>query len=112
MRTNIYKQKIVELLKKKHLLTMAEIHKAIPEADYSTVFRNIEQLLTSKEIKKITIDNKSVAYESSQDSHDHFICNDCGEIESIHLNIQKQFKKNLITDITIRGTCDSCANTK
>jgi len=108
MRTNVYKEKILNLLKKKHLLTIAEIHKAIPDADYSTIFRNVEQLLGDKEIKKVMIDNKSVAYESSKDSHDHFICNDCGEVESIHLPIRKQLKSRSITDITIRGICNGC----
>lgn len=61
MRTNIYKEHILNLLKKKHLLTIAEIHKAIPDADYSTVFRNIEQLLKDRKIKRILVDNKSVA---------------------------------------------------
>ncbi len=108
MRTNIYKEQILSLLKKKHLLTIAEIHKVIPDADYSTIFRNVEQLLGDKEIKKVMIDNKSVAYESSKDSHDHFICNDCGGVESIHLPIRKQLKSRSVTDITIRGTCDGC----
>ncbi len=108
MRTNIYKQKIITLFQKKHLLTISEIHKALPEANYSTVFRNVEQLLKDRQIKKVMIDDKSVAYESSKDSHDHFICNDCGVVESIHVPIDNQFKKKIVTDITVRGTCDNC----
>jgi len=108
MRTNIYKEKIVRLLQRNHLLTIAEIHKAIPEANYSTVFRNIEQLLADEQIKKVIVDNKSVAYESSKDSHDHFICNDCGNIESICLPIKNELKNKVVTDITIRGICANC----
>jgi len=108
MRTNIYKQRIVTLLQKKHLLTISEIHKAIPEADYSTIFRNVEQLLVDGDIKKILIDNKSVAYESAQDSHDHFICNDCGEVEEMHLPIREALKGKSVSDVTIRGTCNDC----
>lgn len=109
MRTNVYKEQILNLLKKKHLLTISEIHKAIPEADYSTIFRNVEQLLNKKEIKKVMIDQKSIAYESSEDSHDHFICNDCGTIESIHIP-HKSIKGHKIDDITVRGSCNKCTD--
>jgi len=107
MRTNIYKEKIVSLLRKKHLLTIAEIHKAIPEADYSTIFRNVEHLLAGKVIKKVMIDNKSVAYELAKENHDHFICNDCGTVESIHIP-HNSIKGRKIDDITVRGSCNKC----
>lgn len=109
MRTNIYKEKIISLLRKKHLLTIAEIHKAIPEADYSTIFRNVEHLLAGKVIKKVMIDNKSIAYESAMDSHDHFICNNCGTVESIHIP-HKSIKGRKVDDITVRGSCNKCTN--
>jgi Fe2+ or Zn2+ uptake regulation protein len=108
MRTNIYKEHILKLLAKKHLLTIAEIHKAIPDADYSTVFRNIEQLLADKKIKRVMIDNKSVAYESAHESHDHFICNDCGKVEKIHIP-HTAIKGRKVEDITVRGSCVCCS---
>ncbi len=109
MRTNIYKEHILKLLKKKHLLTIAEIHKAIPDADYSTVFRNVEQLLSDKKIKRVMIDNKSMAYESAHESHDHFICNDCGKVEEIHIP-HKAIKGRRVDDITVRGSCTNCTD--
>lgn len=107
MRNNVYKKQIVNLLNNKHLLSIAEIKEAIPEVDYSTVFRNVEQLLKDKAIKRIILDNKSVAYESALDSHDHFICNDCGKVEEIHIP-HNTLKGHRIDDITIRGSCDQC----
>jgi Fe2+ or Zn2+ uptake regulation protein len=107
MRTNIYKDQIVKLLKKKHLLTIAQIHKAIPNVDYSTVFRNVEQLLKGGAIKQVLVDSKSVAYESSSESHDHFICNDCGKVESIQIP-HNSIKGRKIDDITVRGSCTKC----
>jgi Fur family peroxide stress response transcriptional regulator len=107
MRTNIYKDQIVKLLKKKHLLTIAQIHKAIPNVDYSTVFRNVEQLLKGGAIKQVLVDSKSVAYESSSESHDHFICNDCGKVESIHIP-HNSIEGRKIDDITVRGSCTDC----
>lgn len=109
MRTNVYKEKIISLLRKKHLLTIAEIHKAIPKADYSTIFRNVEQLLADKKIKKVMIDNKFVAYESAKEGHDHFICNDCGTVESIDIP-HNSITGRKIDDITVRGSCDKCTD--
>jgi len=108
MRTNIYKDQIVKLLKKKHLLTIAEIHKAIPNADYSTVFRNVEQLLKDSTIKRVLVDSKSVAYESSKESHDHFVCNDCGKIKEVHISRESLPRDAFISDIMVRGTCKNC----
>jgi len=109
MRTNVYKEQILNLLQERHLLTISDIHKSIPNADYSTVFRNVEQLLKDKAIKRVLIDSKSVAYESSKESHDHFICNDCGKIESLHIQVPKKaLNSKSVSDITIRGSCEQC----
>lgn len=111
MRTNVYKEKILKLLQKKHLLTIAEIHKAIPDADYSTVFRNIKHLLKDKEIKKVMVDKRSISYESAQQCHDHFICIDCGLVESIHIPLpHTSITGRKIDDITVRGSCNKCVN--
>jgi Fe2+ or Zn2+ uptake regulation protein len=109
MRTSIYKNKIIELLKKKHLLSIADIHKHIPEADFSTIYRNVNQLLEEKAIRKLVVGNKSIEYESAFDSHDHFICNDCGKVESIHLHIDTSLLRQKVSDVTVRGTCTECA---
>ena len=109
MMTNIYKKQILELLQKRHLLTISEINNIIPDADYSTVFRNIEQLLKDNEIKKVMINNKLTAYESIKDNHDHFICNGCGGVESISLLIsQRDLNNKTVSDITVRGACAKC----
>ncbi len=107
MRINVYKEYILKLLKKKHLLTIAEIHKAIPTADYSTVFRNVEQLLAERKIKRVMINNKFTAYESYQESHDHFICVDCGKIEEVNIS-HNLIKGRKIHDVTVRGSCSKC----
>ena len=109
MRNNIYKDKILSILKQKHLLTIAELHKMLPDADYSTIFRNVEQLLTDKHIKKVMVDQKSTFYELTDNGHDHFICTDCGTVEAIHLSLNKTSLKNKkVSDVTVRGVCDSC----
>jgi Fe2+ or Zn2+ uptake regulation protein len=109
MRTNIYKEHIIKLFSKKHLLTIPEIHRAISNADYSTIFRNIEKLLDDKKIKRVIVNNKIIAYESIKESHDHFICNDCGKIEEISMP-HNSINGRSVEDITVRGRCNKCIN--
>lgn len=114
MRTNIYKEKIVSLLKKEHLLSIGDIHKHIPSADYSTVYRNIEQLVQAGSIKKVILDKDKVLYEinNTGSQHDHFICTDCGSVDELDrsmLNLKsKSFKNCTVTDILFRGICEKC----
>lgn len=106
MNKNIYKEKILNLLKKHHLLNISDIHKNIKDADYSTIFRNVEQLVKENKIKKIIIDKNNTNYESIEEDHYHFICNKCEKIEEIKEKIK--IKNKEITDILIRGYCNKC----
>lgn len=112
MRTNIYKDKIKKLLKNKHLLSIYDIYKHISDADYSTVYRNIEQLVADKEIKKVIFDKDKVMYEinGAQNNHDHFICVDCGSIDELERPVMSSdfLKKCSITDVLVRGLCQNC----
>ncbi|HMO01989.1 MAG TPA: transcriptional repressor [Oligoflexia bacterium] len=109
MRTHLYRKQIFSLLRRKHFMSIAEIHKAIPEADYSTVFRNVKQLLAAGEVRRVFLDRKSFVYELAEHQHDHFICNDCGQVESFHLPVDKRvFKGRQVNEITVRGTCCDC----
>lgn len=112
MRTNVYKQKIVSVLNKRHLLTIQEIYKIIPEIDYSTVVRNIEQLVKESKVRKIVLDKSRVMYEvnESEENHDHFVCVKCDVVEKLDRNVidQKYLKHNTIADVLIRGLCQSC----
>jgi len=109
MRVSVYKDKIIDVLGKNHLMSIAQIHESLPEADYSTIFRNVEKLLVEKIIKKVNLD-KEVMYELTEEGHDHFICDDCGKVESIHINQDKinLKSKNRISDITVHGICENC----
>lgn len=106
MNKNVYKDKILSLINKNHLLSISEIHKNIKNADYSTVFRNVESLEKEGKIKKILIDKNNTAYEKSSDDHYHFICNNCEKIEEVKENIKIKDRK--ITDVLIRGLCKKC----
>lgn len=109
MRTSIYKKEILKVLSKHHVLSIADIHRAIPDADYSTIYRNIEKLLEEKEIKKVLIDQKTSLYEIVDDhAHDHFVCDDCGDVAEISIPREGLGVKLPVSDITVRGQCGDC----
>jgi Fe2+ or Zn2+ uptake regulation protein len=108
MRTSAYKEKILSVLSKKHLLSVAEIKKLVG-ADFSTVFRNLESLVKEGEIKKIVISKDSVMYEKSEGhAHDHFVCDDCGKVESLEISHNNLKISGSVKDILVRGSCGEC----
>jgi Fe2+ or Zn2+ uptake regulation protein len=111
MRINIYKNKILKLLEKNHLLGISDIHKKVRDANYSTIYRNVEQLVSDSLLKKIILDKDRVVYEinNSRNNHDHFVCTDCGDIEEINISENLQLsKKYKIKDLLVRGSCQDC----
>jgi Fe2+ or Zn2+ uptake regulation protein len=112
MRTNVYKDKIIKLLNKNHLMSILDIHKKISDADYSTVYRNVEQLVADGELKKIVFDKDKVMYEADngKNRHDHFVCNGCGSVDEIDHSFSdsKFLEKYNVTDILVKGFCKSC----
>ena len=109
MKTNIYQKRILSLFQKKHMLTISQVHEAIPEADYSTIFRNIDHLFKNNQLKAVTTGKKSVMYELAENDHAHFVCDDCGRIESIYLAVGKTVEGRLIKDVLLKGICTDCA---
>lgn len=110
MRTNIYKNKILTVLEKNHLLSISDIHKKIKGADFSTIYRNVEKLVSEDEIKKVIFDKDNVVYEinNKSDNHDHFLCIKCGDVEEMHISSNKLLTNHTVTDIIIRGLCFAC----
>ena len=112
MRTNIHKNKILSVLKKHHLLSISDIHKEITTADYSTVYRNVEQLAADNEIRRVVLGKNNVMYElnDKENQHDHFLCNDCGDIESVNISYEKLsiLNEREVTDVLLKGLCEKC----
>ncbi len=111
MRKNIYKEKIINLLEKNHLLSINEIHNHFLNADFSTISRNINKLVIEKKIKKVVLDKDNVKYEINnlKNHHDHVICNKCGKVDEIEISFNKNKVKNFsLIDIIVKGICNKC----
>ena len=107
MRTPKYKKEILRFFDAHHLLSLADLEKMLPEADYSTVFRNVKYLTESGTLKKITVEKNRVLYELAGHKHDHFVCDGCESVEAVHLPRPKN-TKFIITEVIARGACAEC----
>ena len=109
MRTNVYKEKILAVLANAHLLSIADVHHKVAKANFSTIFRNIEQLCADGLVRKVMISKDVMLYELIEKNHhhDHFVCTDCGTIETIHLP-EKLITQGTVCEVLIRGICPNC----
>lgn len=109
MRSNVYKNKVLAVLKRGHLLSISDIHKAVGGADFSTVFRNVERLVNEGLLKRVVVNKDIVLFETAeQHVHDHFVCNYCGLVEAIPLSKRIHLQGKRIADVLVRGTCGKC----
>lgn len=112
MKVNLYKKKVLEILQNNHLLSIGGIHKKIGTINYSTVYRNIQQLLGDKKIKKIVFSKSKIMYEvvCLKNNHDHFICNKCEKIEELNIPAKKISlpEEYILSDIVVKGICKKC----
>jgi Fur family transcriptional regulator, ferric uptake regulator len=111
MKTSLYKEKILKIFQDTHVLSIADVHKKLKGADFSTIYRNIESLLKEGKLKKIIVNEDITVYERADAKHhDHFICTECGEVEEVHIaaNILGKGSKAKAKDVVIRGVCGPC----
>lgn len=109
MRNNLHKDKILAQLEKAHMLSIADLQQAIPGADFSTIFRNIEKLVEEGIVKRIVLDKNTVMYEldDPKHRHGHFYCNDCGKVESLVIPAMVA-KGKTVDDVLVKGSCEDC----
>ena len=91
-----------------------------PHLSLGTVYRNLNQLVETKQIKKLDLGDTMVHYDGNIQPHMHFICNYCQTIYDLDNNdkkIIKQFEKTYkhhieVIDINMSGICEKCLEKK
>lgn len=113
MNVSKYKQSILSLFTEHHLLSINDVCTLLPQADYSTIYRNIESLESEGILTKLTFDTKRTLYELSEKhtEHHHFVCQECTQIsdiptEYIHIT---PFTHTTIETIVMYGKCQTCS---
>lgn len=94
-----------------------KVHKVDSTIGQATVYRNINKLVESNDIKKLSIKNEIDHYDGDLSNHYHFICTSCNKIIDIfdvNIDIPKETinkKYNIVidaSDILLYGKCKDC----
>lgn len=112
MRTNQYRKQLLKVLTGNNHSSIADLQKMVPSADYSTIYRNVEQMVSEGVLRKVVLDKGTTLYEriEPKDEHGHFVCTHCSDVESIQTpKLRGAFVRNhTVTDIVVRGLCQTC----
>ena len=82
----------------------------------ATIYKNVNLMLEASFIQEVKIPNTKSVYELTKDTHSHIICDNCGDITDIELNLESvvsnavqisNYKINK-SDLILSGTCKNC----
>jgi len=82
----------------------------------ATIYKNINLMLENSFIQEVKIPNAKSVYELTKASHSHLVCNKCGEVEDITIDLDSIIKsvpktsdfKIDSTNLILSGTCHKC----
>ncbi len=87
-----------------------------PTVSKMSVYNTIEVLLSAGLIKRITIENNEVRYDSMLENHGHFKCGSCGKVYNFDIDMNHLPFKGLENfeieqkDVYFKGICPSCSH--
>jgi Fur family peroxide stress response transcriptional regulator len=92
------------------------IKKKFPSISLATVYKNINAMLEKDFILEVKIPNQKSKYELAKESHSHIMCESCGKVEDVLLNLDAIAQKaaNLThyqinnDALVLSGICPSC----
>ncbi len=82
----------------------------------ATIYKNINLMLEASFIQEVKVPNEKSVYELTKDAHSHIICQSCGEIVDIELDLDSVISdavkesnyKIEKSDLVLSGTCQNC----
>ena len=82
----------------------------------ATIYKNINLMLEASFIQEVKIPNEKSVYELTKDTHSHIVCDSCGEIMDIELNLESIMSNAAQTSsykinksaLIFSGTCKNC----
>lgn len=115
MKITKQRKKILSFLKENHgAFSAKDIHKALPEMDLVTIYRNLKTFSENGHIKTVNINSSEKMYEYFEEDHEHAICNTCGDLKHVHLNKNKVKEMLEIEgfnikdlEILVKGECNN-----
>ena len=82
----------------------------------ATIYKNINLMLEASFIQEVKIPYKKSVYELTKETHSHIVCDRCGDIVDIELDLdsivsnamKKSSYKINKSDLILSGTCKNC----
>ncbi|QOP40698.1 Fur family transcriptional regulator [Sulfurimonas marina] len=82
----------------------------------ATIYKNINIMIENAFIQEVKLPNAKSVYELTKEAHSHLVCEKCGEVEDIHLDLSPihefdlshiNFQVNKV-DMVLSGLCKNC----
>ena len=92
------------------------LRKKFNSISLATIYKNINIMLENSFIQEVKIPHEKSVYELSKEAHSHLVCDKCGEIEDISIDLSQvsnatatntHFKIDKI-DLVFSGICQKC----
>ena len=96
----------------------AQVREAQPTIARSTVYRALEALAATGDVRAAHLGGSSVRYEVADRPHHHAICQACGRVQHLDEELVGAIEEELArrvgftsvrTDLVVLGLCPSCA---
>ena len=87
-----------------------------PSISLATIYKNLNIMGESAFVQEVKIPNAKSVYELTKETHSHLVCNECGEVQDIILDLSHmshaaaQISHFQITkaDLVFSGICKNC----
>ncbi|MGH7963250.1 MAG: Fur family transcriptional regulator [Candidatus Binatia bacterium] len=93
------------------------MRKTIPHISLGTVYRNLQRLVAEEKIRMLLLGGQVARYDPVLGEHGHFICQQCGRVEDVLLERDRQEALAPLMDegftvtahsMAIQGLCRRC----
>lgn len=110
-------RKILNILSENRChLTAEDIIRQMENVGTATVYRALETLEESGQIRKLSISQKTAVYEYVRENHAHLVCRQCGKVVDIAADFSRMIAEAAKccghlaewADVTAYGTCSDC----
>ena len=97
------------------------VKKHLPKISISTVYRNLEHMCETGEVRKLGVGGSQRRYDGNSMPHHHIRCTECGRVDDVHLqwstelenNVKEQSGYEVTGHVTLfLGKCENCCKTK
>jgi Fe2+ or Zn2+ uptake regulation protein len=97
------------------------VRRTLPRISLGTVYRNLQRLVAEGKIRMFLLGERLARYDPMIVEHDHFICQQCGRVEDILLERNRQVDLAPLRDkgftitahsLAIHGLCQKCGRAR